>query len=266
MDALQARFGGIDRLYGTGTLDVLARAHVAVVGVGGVGSWAAEALARSGIGRLTLIDADDICLSNTNRQVMALDGQYGRAKVEVLAERLRAINPTLQVTAVARFVTPSTVGELLGGGYDYVLDACDAFRVKVESIYWCRRNRVPILTIGAAGGRTDPRRIAVRDLAKTEKDFLLAMVRRKLRDEFGWTRNPKRYFGVAAVYSTEQPHWPQADGSVSCAKPDGMEEAARLDCGGGLGAAMHVTAGFAMVAVSELIPRLVGMARGERPR
>lgn len=266
MSDLQARFGGIDRLYGAGTLDVLARAHVAVVGVGGVGSWAAEALVRSGLGRITLIDADDICLSNTNRQVMALDGQYGRPKVDVLAERLRAINPALVAAPVARFVTPTTVGELLGGGYDYVLDACDAFRVKVEAIYWCRRNRVPILTIGAAGGRTDPRRIGVRDLAKTEKDFLLAMVRRKLRDEFGWTRNPKRYFGVAAVYSTEQPHWPQADGSVSCAKPDGMEEAARLDCGGGLGAAMHVTAAFAMVAVSELIPRLVGMARGERPR
>jgi tRNA A37 threonylcarbamoyladenosine dehydratase len=266
VDELQARFGGIDRLYGTGTLAILARAHVAVVGVGGVGSWAAEAMVRSGLGRITLIDADDICLSNTNRQVMALDGQYGRSKVEVLAERLRAINPALQVAAVPRFVTPDTVGELLGGGFDYVLDACDAFRVKVESIYWCRRNRVPILTIGAAGGRTDPRRITVRDLAKTEKDFLLAMVRRKLRDDYDWTRNPKRYFGVAAVYSTEQPQWPQSDGSVSCAKPEGIEEAARLDCGGGLGAAMHVTAGFAMVAVSELIPRLVGMARGERPR
>lgn len=264
--SFEARFGGIDRLYGAGTLAVLARAHVIVVGVGGVGSWAAEALVRSGLGRITLIDADEVCLSNTNRQSMALDGQYGRPKVEVLAERLRAISPEARIEPVARFLTPSSLAELLGGGADYVLDACDAFRVKVEAIYWCRRNRVPVLTIGAAGGRTDPRLIAVRDLAKTEKDYLLALVRRKLRDEFGWTRNPKRYFGVPAVYSMEQPRYPQADGGVACSKPASMEEAARLDCGGGLGAAMHVTASFAMVAVAELIPRLVGMARGERPR
>lgn len=260
------RFGGVDRLYGAGTVAVLARAHVAVIGVGGVGSWAAEALVRSGLGRITLVDADEVCLSNTNRQSIALDGQYGRPKVEVLAERLRAISPGLVVDAQARFLTPSNLGEVLGGGFDYVLDACDAFRVKVEAIYWCRRNKVPILTVGAAGGRTDPRLVGVRDLAKTEKDYLLALVRRKLRDEFGWTRNPKRYFGVPAVYSTEQPRYPLADGSIACAKPASMEDAARLDCGGGLGAAMHVTAAFAMVAVAELLPRLVGMARGERPR
>lgn len=266
MSAFRERFAGIDRLYGAGTLDVLARSHVAVVGVGGVGSWAAEALVRSGLGAITMVDADEVCLSNTNRQSIALDGQYGRAKVEVLAERLRAISPEARVTPVARFLTPSNLGELLGGGFDYVLDACDAFRVKVEAIYWCRRNKVPILVIGAAGGRTDPRLIGVRDLAKTEKDYLLAMVRRKLRDEFGWTRNPKRYFGVPAVYSMEQPRYPQADGAVACTRPASMEEAARLDCGGGLGAAMHVTAAFAMIAVAELIPRLVGMSRGERPR
>jgi len=266
MGDVRERFAGIDRLYGAGTLDVLSRAHVAVVGVGGVGSWAAEALVRSGLGRITLVDADEVCLSNTNRQSMALDGQYGRTKVDVLAERLRAINPSALVDPIARFLTPSNLGEVLGGGFDYVLDACDAFRVKVEAIYWCRRNRVPILVVGAAGGRTDPRLISVRDLAKTEKDYLLAMIRRNLRDQFGWTRNPKRYFGVPAVYSTEQPRYLQADGSTACAKPDSMDDAERLDCVGGLGAAMHVTAAFAMIAVAELIPRLVGMAKGERPR
>jgi tRNA A37 threonylcarbamoyladenosine dehydratase len=260
------RFAGIDRLYGAGTLDVLARAHVAVIGVGGVGSWAAEALVRSGLGRVTLFDADEVCLSNTNRQVFALDGHYGRPKVAALAERLRAIHPGLRVDPVERFVTPSTVAALLDGGFDYVLDCCDALQVKIDAIYWCRRNRVPVLTVGAAGGRTDPRLVGVRDLAKTEKDHLLALVRRGLRDQYGWTRNPKRYFGVAAVYSMEQPRYPQADGSSACIKPDSMADAARLDCAGGLGAAMHVTASFAMVAVSELIPRLLGIARGERPR
>jgi tRNA A37 threonylcarbamoyladenosine dehydratase len=266
VQASRERFAGIDRLYGAGTLDALAGSHVAVIGVGGVGSWAAEALVRSGLGHITLVDADDVCLSNTNRQSIALDGAYGRPKVEVLAERLRAISPEARVAPVARFLTPSNLAEILDGGFDYVLDACDAFRVKVEAIYWCRRNKLPILTVGAAGGRTDPRLVGVRDLCKTEKDHLLALVRRKLRDEFGWTRNPKRYFGVPAVYSTEQPRYPQADGGVACRRPASMEEAARLDCGGGLGAAMHVTASFAMVAVSALIPRLVGMARGERPR
>lgn len=266
IDLQRERFAGIDRLYGAGTLAILARAHVAVIGIGGVGSWAAEALARSGVGWITLIDADEVCVSNTNRQVIALDGQYGRVKVNAMAERLRAINPAIEVDAIASFLTPSNLGELLGRGYSYVLDACDAFRVKVEAIYWCRRNRLPVLTIGAAGGRTDPRLIKVRDLAKTERDLLLALVRRHLRDEYGWTRNPDRYFGVPAVFTTEQPRYPQADGSTAFTKPNDMQDAARLDCAGGLGAAMHVTAGFAMVAVAELIPRLIGMARGERPR
>jgi tRNA A37 threonylcarbamoyladenosine dehydratase len=267
MDAFALRFAGIDRLYGAGTVEILSRAHVAVVGIGGVGSWAAEALVRSGLGRITLIDADDVCVSNTSRQVMALDGQYGRPKVAVLAERLHAINPAAVVVPIARFLTPANIPELLGvGDINYVLDACDAFRVKVEAIYWCRRNKLPILTVGAAGGRADPRLIRVRDLAHTEKDFLLAMVRRHLRDEYHWTRNRNRYFGVPAIFTTEQPRYPQADGSIGCAKPDDMLGAARLDCAGGLGAAMHVTASFAMVAVAELIPRLLGMAQGTRPR
>jgi tRNA A37 threonylcarbamoyladenosine dehydratase len=261
-----ARFGGVARLYGADALAILARAHVAVIGIGGVGSWAAEALARSGIGRLTLIDPDDICVSNTNRQLFALDGAYGRSKVAVLAERLRLINPAACVHEEPRYLTPSNLGDLLARDYTYVLDACDAFRVKVELIYWCRRNRLPVLTVGAAGGRSDPRQITVRDLAHTEHDLMLALVRRKLRDEFGWTRNPKRYFGVPAVYSLEHARYPQADGSIACAKPASMEEAARLDCDGGLGAAMHVTAGFAMVAVAEIIERLLGMGRGLRPR
>jgi tRNA A37 threonylcarbamoyladenosine dehydratase len=264
-ESFRTRFGAIDRLYGRDALALLARQHVAVVGVGGVGSWAAEALVRSGIGRITLIDADEVCLSNTNRQSHALEGNYGRAKVDVLAARLAAINPSIEIDAVAQFLTPANLPELLAPGYDYVLDACDAFRVKIEAIYWCRRNKLPVLTVGAAGGRTDPLKIRVRDLAKTEHDMLLGMVRRKLRDERGWTRNPKRYFGVPAVYSLENVRYAAPDGSIVCAKPD-SEESQRLDCGGGLGAAMHVTASFGMVAAGTVIERLLARARGERPR
>ena len=162
-----ARFSGIERLYGQGTLDRLAQAHVCVVGIGGVGSWAVEALARSGIGKLTLVDADDICVSNTNRQLPALDGEYGRNKVDAMAARCRAINPEIEVDAVASFLTPSNMDALLGGGFDLVLDACDSFRTKVEMIAYCRRRKQPIITVGAAGGRTDVTQIRVRDLSRT---------------------------------------------------------------------------------------------------
>ncbi len=254
---IEERFRGIDRLYGVGSAVRLAQRHVCVVGIGGVGSWAAEALARSGIGHLTLIDADDVCVSNTNRQLHALDGQYGRPKVAVMAERLRAINPRLQIDALEQFLTPSNLPELMGRGYDAVLDACDAFRVKVEAIAWCRRRKIPLITIGSAGGRTDPTLIAVRDLSKTEHDAMLALVRKKLREEFHFPRGPKRYFGVQAVYSHENVRYPQADGSVCGTRPATGGDAPKLDCGSGLGAATHVTGAFAFAAVSRLLPRLL---------
>ncbi len=252
---MDPRFAGIARLYGVAALTRLQALHVAVIGVGGVGSWAAEALARSGIGKLTLIDGDEVCLSNVNRQLHALDGTFGKAKVEVLAERLRAINPAIEVDAQMRFLTPSTL-ELLAAGYDCVLDCCDAFRVKVEMIAFCRRRKIPLVVLGSAGGRIDPTQIRVRDLAKTEQDALLSLVRKKLREEFNFPRGAKRYFGVPAVYSLENVRYPSADGGICLAKPDTLEEG-RLDCGGGLGAATHVTGAFAFVAVGEVIRRML---------
>src|SRR5580692_8610879 len=144
------RFAGVERLYGIGSVARLAQAHVCVIGIGGVGSWAAEALARTGVGRLTLIDADEVCLSNTNRQLHALDGEYGKPKVGVIAARAHAINPAIRLEAVERFLTPATLDELLDRGYDVVLDACDAFRVKLEAIAWCRRRKLPMVTVGSA--------------------------------------------------------------------------------------------------------------------
>ncbi len=253
-----ARFAGVERLYGQGTLDRLAAAHVAVVGIGGVGSWAVEALARSGIGKLTLIDADDICVSNTNRQLPALDGEYGRNKVDVMAERCRAINPGIEVDAVASFLTPSNMEALLGGGFDLVLDACDSFRTKVEMIAYCRRRKQPIITVGAAGGRTDVTQIRVRDLSRTEHDAMLSLIRKKLRGEFNFPKNHDRYFGVPAVYSLENVRYPQADGSVCGVRPQLDKDAAlKLDCGAGLGAATHVTGAFAFAAVGKAIEMLL---------
>ena len=251
------RFAGIDRLYGAGSVARLARTHVCVVGVGGVGSWAVEALARSGVGRLTLVDADDVCVSNTNRQLPALEGSYGRAKVDAMAERARAINPHIEVSARAEFLTPGSLEALLGAGFDAVLDACDALKVKVAMIAFCRRRKIPIVVSGSAGGRRDPTLITARDLSRTEHDILLGIVRRKLRDDYAWTRNPKRYFGVPAVFSRENVNYPQADGTVCKTRAADAEGGLKLDCSGGLGAAMHVTATFGMVAVARLIERLL---------
>jgi tRNA A37 threonylcarbamoyladenosine dehydratase len=246
---LRERFAGIDRLYGRGAGARLARAHVCVVGLGGVGSWLVEALARSAVGRLTLIDADDICLSNTSRQLHALDGNYGRGKGDALAERARAIQPGIEVEVVPAFLTGANLEALLDRGYDVVLDACDSLRTKLEMIVWCRRRKLPLVVCGSAGGRTDPTLVRVRDLSRTEHDAMLALVRKRLRADAGFPRNPDRYFGVPAVYSLENVRYPQADGSVCGVRPQ-MDPAAalKLDCGAGLGAATHVTGtfGFAM--------------------
>ena len=261
--ALKERFGGIDRLYGSGALARLSRCHVTVVGIGGVGSWAVEALARSGVGRLTLVDADDLCVSNTSRQLPALAGQYGRNKAQAMAERCRAINPLADVVPVEAFLTPANLDALLGGGFDLVLDACDSFRTKVEAIAWCRRRKLPIVTVGSAGGRTDPTQVRVRDLSRTEHDAMLSLIRKKLRGEFNFPKNHDRYFGVPAVYSLENVRYPQADGSVCGIRPQLDKDAAlKLDCGAGLGAATHVTGAFAFAAVGKVLEMLLKPKRG----
>lgn len=254
------RFAGIDRLYGNGSIARLSRARVAVVGLGGVGSWAAEALARSAVGALRLIDADDICVSNTNRQLPALEGAYGQAKVDAMAARCRAINPAIRIEAVPAFVTGASLEAHLGDGVDLVLDACDSFRSKVEMIAWCRRRKLPLVVSGSAGGRTDPTQLRVRDLSRTEHDAMLALVRKKLRAEFGFPRNADRYFGVPAVYSLENVRYPQPDGSVCGVRPQ-ADGSLKLDCGGGLGAATHVTGAFAFAMAGKAIELLL-----KRPR
>lgn len=252
------RFSGVERLYGAGTLARLAVCHVAVIGIGGVGAWAAEALARSGIGALTLVDADDLCVSNTNRQLPALEGNYGRAKVDAMGERCRAINPAITLDLQARFLTSTNMEDVLGGGFDLVLDACDSFRSKVEAIAFCRRRKQPLITVGSAGGRSDVTQIRVRDLSRTEHDAMLSLIRRKLRGEFNFPRNHDRYFGVPAIYSLENVRYPQADGTVCGIRPKMDKDAAlKLDCGAGLGAATHVTGAFAFAAVGKALEMLL---------
>jgi tRNA A37 threonylcarbamoyladenosine dehydratase len=259
MNTLYERFAGVERLYGVGSLARLSACRVAIIGIGGVGSWLVEALARSGVGHLTLIDADDICVSNSNRQLPAMSGQFGRQKVAVMRERCLAINPDMQVEAMAAFLTPSNMAQMIEQGFDLVIDACDSFRVKVELIAWCRRRKQKLIVVGAAGGRTDPTQIRIRDLAKTEQDALLALIRRKLRTEFNFPKNKDRYFSIPAVYSLENVQYPQADGSVCGIRPATDPEGGfKLDCGDGLGAATHVTGAFAFAAAAKAMEILLG--------
>jgi tRNA A37 threonylcarbamoyladenosine dehydratase len=252
------RFSGVNRLYGSGALERFRHGRVAVVGLGGVGSWAVEAMARSGVGHMSLIDADDLCLSNTNRQLPAIAGQYGRGKALAMAERCLAINPEIDVEAIPSFLTPSNLAEMLDRKFDVVLDACDSFRTKVEAIAWCRRRKQAMITVGSAGGRTDPTQVRVRDLSRTEHDAMLSLIRRKLRGEFNFPKGSDRYFGIPAVYSLENVRYPQPDGSVCGVRPKvGGEAALKLDCGAGLGAVTHVTGAFAFAAVARLLERLL---------
>lgn len=197
------RFGGIARLYGAQALDRFEHAHVAVIGIGGVGSWVAEALARSAIGRLTLIDLDNVAESNTNRQIHALDGNYGKAKVTAMAERIALIDPACVVTQIEDFIEPDNMDRLLGQGFDFVVDAIDSVRTKVALIAWCVAHDQPLITVGGAGGQLDPTRLRIDDLAQTIQDPLLSKVRAQLRKAHGFPRGPKSRFKVPAVYSDE---------------------------------------------------------------
>ena len=256
------RFGGSERLYGVSEVEALRKAHVCVIGIGGVGSWVAEALARTAIGTITLIDLDDICVTNTNRQIHALRSTIGRSKVEVMAERIRQINPDCQVNEVEDFVTPDNLGELVTGDFDYVVDAIDSLRAKVALIAHCKRNKIKMITVGGAGGQKDPTQIQVADLAKTYQDPLAAKVRNELRRHYNFTKNPKRRFQIECVFSTEQLVYPQADGSV-CQQKATADGPMKMDCSSGFGAATVVTATFGFVAASRVIAKLCEKANRE---
>ncbi|WP_440874050.1 tRNA cyclic N6-threonylcarbamoyladenosine(37) synthase TcdA [Thalassotalea sp. PLHSN55] len=256
MSDYQLRFGGIARLYGTKGAHALEQAHVCVIGIGGVGSWVAEAFARSGLGQITLIDLDDICTTNINRQIHALSTTVGESKVEVMAERILAINPDCQVNQVEDFVTEDNLAQLLTKEFDYVVDAIDSVRVKSAIIAHCKRNKLPMITVGGAGGQTDPTKISICDLSQTYQDPLLAKVRNQLRRDFNFSRNVKRKFSIDAVFSTEQLVYPDNDGNVCHAKQSN-DGAMRLDCSGGFGAATHVTASFAFFAVGKAIEKIL---------
>ena len=262
----QQRFGGIGRLYGQQALTQFAAAHVCVVGIGRVGSWAAEALARSGIGQLTLIDLDDICITNSNRQIHALQQTVGELKVEVMAERIRAINPECQVHVVDDFVTAENMAEHIHDGFDYVIDAIDSLKAKVALIAFCKYRKIPIIVAGGAGGQMDPTQIQVVDLSKTIMDPLAAKVRGELRRLHNFSKNPQRKFGVECVFSTEQLRYPDGAGGVCHAKAQ-SDGNLKMDCASGFGATTVVTATFGFTAVSRVLKKIAERgAKALRPQ
>lgn len=253
-EVYEARFGGLGRLLGRDALERLRSAHVCVVGVGGVGSWTAEALARSGVGAITLIDLDEVCVSNVNRQLHALDGQIGRPKVVVLAERIRAINSECRVEPVQEFFVASNAVELLTPAYSVVVDAIDSVAHKARLLAACVARALPVVTTGGAGGKRDGTRLRLGDLGESGGDDLLRQVRKTLRREHGFPGGEGHRYGIRAVWSTEPPVYPWADGSCGSAPEPGSST--RLDCAAGLGAAVWVTAAFGFAAAQEAV-RLV---------
>ncbi|MDO4627133.1 MAG: tRNA cyclic N6-threonylcarbamoyladenosine(37) synthase TcdA [Pasteurellaceae bacterium] len=248
VDNYQQRFGGIGRLYGDAALARLRQAHICVIGIGGVGSWAVEALARSGIGKITMIDMDDICVTNINRQIHALTGNIGQLKTDVMRERVQLINPECKIEIIDDFLSSENLAQYLLRGYDYVIDAIDSVKTKAALIAFCKRNKIKLISIGGAGGQTDPSQIQIADLTRTIQDPLLAKVRSLLRKEYHFSHNPKRKFGIDCVFSTQPLIFPKVE--------DNCAVSATMNCANGFGAATMITATFAFFAVARVIDKL----------
>ncbi|MFZ6864000.1 tRNA threonylcarbamoyladenosine dehydratase [Undibacterium sp. Ji67W] len=263
----ERRFGGIARLYGAKGLERFKTANICVIGVGGVGSWVVEALARSAIGKITMIDLDNVAESNINRQIQANSDTLGKAKVTALSERIALINPFCQVSEVEDFVTPDNLDQLLRQrDFDYVIDAIDNVKAKTALIAYCREHVIPLITIGAAGGQTDPGKIEIRDLSRTEQEPLLALVRKRLRQNYGFPRGAKSKFGIDAVFSMEALRMPETP-EVCAVDPANLHEGedatnqtavTGLNCAG-FGSSIVVTASFGLMAAAHVLRRLAGI-------
>jgi hypothetical protein len=230
------RFGGVARLYGPELRERFRNATVVVAGLGGVGSWAAEALARTGIGHLVLVDFDHIAESNTNRQLHALEGQYGKAKVDAMSQRVLQINPEITLTSYDQFLEPENLDRLIPENA-LVLDATDSVQTKIALSVWAVKNNRALVMCGAAGGKSDPTSVRCDDLSRTEQDALLAKVRQGLRQDHGFSRNLKKKIGIRAIYSHE-PRAGTASGGLACA---------------GYGSTVMVTAACGLAAAAEIL-------------
>lgn len=249
-DEYERRFAGVGRVYGDAALTRFQGAHAVVVGLGGVGSWVVEALARNGIGQLTLVDLDVVVASNVNRQLAAVSESFGRSKVDVLADRVLSINPRATVRRVDNFLDRDNAEDILSPQPDMIFDCCDDAKAKLTLVLHARRHRNVLVVCGAAGGKTDPTRLAVEDLARTEQDPLLARLRKRLRKHHGYPEEPGKSFYITCIYSNEP-----------ITTPPGFNQDSKLNCSG-YGSAMTVTASMGLLAVSTGLAML--MRRSKR--
>ena len=270
------RFAGVGRVYGVQALQVLAQTHACIIGIGGVGSWCAEALVRSGVGMITLVDLDEVCVTNINRQLHALSQTVGQSKVLAMKERLHKISSEVTVYTEECFYTKSNEVDLLGpikqglNKFDVLIDAIDHTQRKAQLIEACTLRSIPIVTCGAAGGRRSPQLVTTADLSQSTHDGLLRRVKKLLKknssfkksfidsqkDSYDKQKKAKANWGVPAVFSTEHPYYPNSDGGVCQQAPS--RESFRLDCNGGFGSLSFVTATFGFVAVSIALDIILG--------
>ncbi len=245
-DAYGQRFSGIARLYGEQALQTFSSSKVAIIGIGGVGSWTAEALARSGVQNITLIDLDEVCITNTNRQLHALEKTVGVAKVQVVKERLEQINPEGNFIAIEEFLTSDTLAELFAPGFDIVVDAIDSLKNKALLAVHCRQNKIALVTVGGAGGKKDPTLIRKGDLSESTQDNLLKRMKKKLRVDFDFPRTGP--MDITCIYSIERAVYPTDEGKT-CFKKDLKDKSqAKLDCATGMGTATFGTGSFGFTA------------------
>lgn len=264
---LHRRFDRMGRLVGDAAMDQLMNSHVILFGIGGVGSFAAEALARSGVGKITLVDFDEVCITNTNRQLHAIGGTVGEKKAEVMAERMKKINPKLSVLAIPKFYNERIGGEIFAeaiekqGPIHYVVDAIDSVTPKCHLLWYCKQHHYPVVTSTGSAGKLDPTQIKVVDLGRTTKDPLAKAIRRILRDQHGFPQEGD--FGILAIQSDEtttEPYELKYDGGqgFKCVCPQGQNEFFNCDNRNIiLGNASFVTGAFGLACASVTVRALI---------
>ncbi len=247
---MDAAFEGVKNLFSEVGFTKIEKASFLVIGIGGVGSWICESLARSGVTKITLVDLDDICISNVNRQVHALPSNVGKLKVDVMKARLESINPNIKVRWIYEFFTESTKDQILAEDYDYIFDAIDSMKSKCILIAECKNRNLPLIVAGGTGAKKDPTQIEVKDLNRTINDPLLFQVRKRLRQKFGFRKLHNHPYKIPAVFSKEDPA--KFDESLLACVPEGQ----KISCQSGLGSASFVTASFGFAAVSYVLDQI----------
>ena len=246
----QVRFEALTRLYGEEGLKRIQRSHICVVGLGGVGSWVVEALVRSGVGRISLVDYDEVCISNSNRQIHAMSETVGQFKSQVLAQRAQKINPEVSVIQHQCFFSEKSQEAILSEPYDYIIDAIDDVKNKCLLLAECRQRGFKIITVGGSGGRRDPSKIKVKDLSRTHGDRLLQKTRKKLRQDFAFPKGDKK-LGIPCVFSDEVPYFPDGQGCVN--QGMGHHPGRAMDCATGFGSSVSVTGTFGFFVSSYVL-------------